>query len=68
MRLTYNKVFDKYTMSFSDKIAEISYSLYRMMRLRFKKYFLFQNTRNIDLKMICFQKKNLRICRMDLIT
>ena len=39
MRLTYSKVFDRYAMSFSDKLAEISYSLYKMLRLRFERIF-----------------------------
>ena len=39
MKLSYNKVFDRYTMSFSDKLAEFSYSLYRTLRLRLAKIF-----------------------------
>lgn len=34
MKLSYSKVFDRYTMSFSDKLAELSYSLYKTLRLR----------------------------------
>ena len=34
MKLSYNKVFDRYAMSFSDKLAELSYSLFRTLRLR----------------------------------
>ena len=39
MKLSYNKVFDRYTMSFSDKLAESSYSLYRTLRLQLAKIF-----------------------------
>lgn len=39
MKLSYNKVFDRYTMSFSDKLAEFSYSLYRTLRLQLAKIF-----------------------------
>ena len=39
MKLPYNKVFDRYTMSFSDKLAESSYSLYRTLRLQLAKIF-----------------------------
>lgn len=34
MKLSYNKVFDRYALSFSDKLAELSYSLFRILRLR----------------------------------
>ena len=39
MNLSYNKVFDRYALSFSDKLAEISYYLYRKIRLRLTKIF-----------------------------
>ncbi len=39
MKLSYSKVFDRYTMSFSDKLAELSYSLYKTLRLRLTKIF-----------------------------
>lgn len=39
MKLSYGKVFDRYTMSFSDKLAELSYSLYKTLRLRLAKIF-----------------------------
>jgi hypothetical protein len=39
MKLSYNKVFDRYTMSFSDKPAERLYSLYKILRLRLSKIF-----------------------------
>lgn len=39
MKLSYNKVFDRYTMSFSDKLAERLYSLYKTLRLRLTKIF-----------------------------
>jgi len=67
MKLSYSKVFDRYTMSFSDKLAELSYSLYKTLRLRLTKYSLFQNTRNIGSVMIHSQRKNLLICRKALI-
>lgn len=37
MKLFYNNVFDRYTMSFSDRLAELSYYLYRTLRLRMEK-------------------------------
>lgn len=37
MKLSYDKVFNRYTMSFSDKLAELSYSRYRTLRLRLAK-------------------------------
>jgi len=37
MKLSYSKVFDRYTMSFSDKLAELSYSLHKTLRLRLTK-------------------------------
>ena len=39
MRLSYNNIFDRYTTSFSDKLAEGSYSLYKIMRLWLAKIF-----------------------------
>lgn len=39
MKLSYGKVFDRYTMSFSDKLAELSYSLYKILRLRMERIF-----------------------------
>lgn len=39
MKLSYKKVFDRYTMSFSDKLAELLYSLYKKLRLRFERIF-----------------------------
>ncbi len=39
MKLSYKKVFDRYAMSFSDKLAEIAYSFYRTLRLRFESIF-----------------------------
>ncbi len=39
MTLSYGKVFDRYTMSFSDKLAELSYSLYKTLRLQLAKIF-----------------------------
>lgn len=39
MKLSYYKVFDRYAMSFSDKLAEYSCSLYRKLRLRLVKIF-----------------------------
>lgn len=39
MKLSYDKVFERYTMSFSDKLAELSYSLYKTLRLRLTKIF-----------------------------
>lgn len=39
MKLSYNKVFDRYAMSFSDKLAEHLYSLYKILRLRLSKIF-----------------------------
>lgn len=39
MKLSYNRVFDRYTMSFSDKLAERLYSLYKTLRLRLSKIF-----------------------------
>ena len=39
MKLSYNKVFDRYTMSFSDNPAERLYSLYKILRLRLSKIF-----------------------------
>lgn len=39
MKLSYSKVFDRYTMSFSDKLAELSYSLYKTLRLRVTRIF-----------------------------
>lgn len=39
MKLSYSKVFDRYTISFSDKLAELSYSLYKTLRLRVKRLF-----------------------------
>lgn len=37
MKLSYDKVFDRYTMSFSDIIAELTYSIYKRLRLRLAK-------------------------------
>lgn len=37
MKLSYNKVFDRYTISFSDKLAECLYSLYKTLRLKLSK-------------------------------
>lgn len=37
MKPSYSKVFSRYTMSLSDKLAELSYSLYKMLRLRLAK-------------------------------
>ncbi len=34
MKLSYSKVYSRYTMSLSDRLAELSYSLYKMLRLR----------------------------------
>lgn len=39
MKLSYNMVFDRYTMPFSDKLAECLYSLYKTLRLRLSKSF-----------------------------
>ncbi len=39
MKLSYSKVFDRYTISFSDKLAELSYSLYKTLRLRVTRIF-----------------------------
>ena len=39
MKLSYSKVFDRYTISFSDKLAELSYSLYKTLRLRVTRLF-----------------------------
>lgn len=39
MKISYSKVFDRYTMSFTDKLAELSYSLYKTLRLRLAKIF-----------------------------
>lgn len=39
MKLSYTKVFDRYAMSFSDKLAEIAYSFYRTLRLRLESIF-----------------------------
>lgn len=39
MKLSYTKVFDRYAKSFSDKLAEAAYSLYRTLRLRFDSIF-----------------------------
>lgn len=39
MKLSYNKVFDRYTMSFSDKLAERLYLLYKTLRLRLSPIF-----------------------------
>ena len=37
MKLSYSKVFDRYTKSFTDKLAELSFSLYKTSRLRLAK-------------------------------
>ena len=37
MRLTYRKVFDRYVITFSDRLAEISYLLYKTWRVRLSK-------------------------------
>ena len=39
MKLSYGKVFDRYTTSFSDKLAELSFSLYKKLRLQLAKIF-----------------------------
>ena len=39
MRLSYNKVFDRYKKSFTDNLAELSFELYSKTRLRFAKLF-----------------------------
>ena len=39
MKLSYSKVFDRYTISFSDRLAELSYSLYKTLRLRVTRIF-----------------------------
>ncbi len=39
MKLSYGKVFNRYTLSISDRLAELSYSLYRALRLRFAKIY-----------------------------
>ena len=39
MKLSYSKVFDRYAISFSDKLAELSYSLYKTLRLRVTRIF-----------------------------
>ena len=39
MKLSYKKVFDRYVMSFSDKLAEVAYSFYRTLRLQFESVF-----------------------------
>ncbi len=39
MKLFYYQVFDRYVTSCSDKLAELSFSLYRYLRLRFEKIF-----------------------------
>ena len=48
MRMTYRKVFDRYNKSFSDRIAESSFELYKKTRLRFADHFpLSENERYI---------------------
>lgn len=39
MKLSRNRVFDRYAISFSDKLAERSYALYKTLRLRLSKIF-----------------------------
>lgn len=39
MKLSYKKVFDRYIISFSDKLAEVAYSIYRTLRLRMTSMF-----------------------------
>lgn len=38
MRLSYNKVFDRYYKPLSDKLAKITYYIYKSLRLKFKKF------------------------------
>lgn len=39
MKLSYNKVFDRYYKTFSDKLAEVTYSTYKYIRLKLEKIF-----------------------------
>ncbi len=39
MKLSYDKVFDRYTITFSDKLAELLYSMNKTLKLRFSKIF-----------------------------
>ena len=39
MKLSYNKVFNRYTTSFSDKLTEAFYSLYKSTRLQLENIF-----------------------------
>lgn len=57
MKLTYNKVFDRYAMSFSDILAEISYSIYRKIRIRLKKIFPLSENEKYYFREDMFSKK-----------
>lgn len=57
MKLSYKKVFDRYAMSFSDKLAELFYFLYRTIRLRLAKIFPLSESEEYRLDVDPFSKE-----------